>query len=123
MKAIFVNENGGIRYAEAIVKGLKPIETRSRNMLRALVGERVAVVRTRRGKAPVVIGYVTIYRADFCPADTFGAYRDLTLIPEGSAYDCKGRGKWFYFLSNANPCDPFPLPENAVRHGRSWCEF
>ena len=123
MKGIFVNENGGIRYAKMIVNGYKPIETRPRNMLRDLVGERVAVVRTRRGKNPMVLGYVTIYRADFCPAEFFDAYRDLTLIPKGSAYDCNGRGKWFYFLSNANPCDPFPLPGNAVRHGRSWCEF
>ena len=123
MYGIFVNENGGVRYAEAIVRGYKPIETRSRNMLKALVGGRVAVVRTRRGASPTVIGYVDIVDAYFCPADRFDKFRDLTLIPSGARYDVNGRGKWFYDLGNAEECEAYPLPSDAVRHGQSWCEF
>ena len=62
-------------------------------------------------------------RYEFCPFCLFEMYRDLTLIPQGSAYDVKGKGKWFYWFENTEPCEPYPLPPSAVRHGRSWCEF
>lgn len=123
MYGVFVNENGGVPYAHAIAQGIKPYETRSRHMLRQLVGERVAIIRTRRGKTPTVLGYATISGAEFWTAAELDERRDLTLIPPGSAYDCKGRGKWAYCMTDPETCDPFPLPSDAVRHGRSWCEF
>ncbi len=123
MRGIFVNENGGIPYAAAIVQGIKPIETRSKDMLHSLVGERVAVIRTRRGKTPTVVGYVDIVAKAFCPADEFDLYREQTLIPSNSAYDVNGKGKWMYHLANAERVNSFPLPTDAIRHGRSWCEF
>lgn len=123
MYGIFVNEDGGVRYAEAIVKGYKPIETRNRNMLASLVGKRVAVVRTRRGKNPMIVGYVDIMGAFFHDKEWMHAHRDLTLIPEGSKHDCVNRGKWCYYLATPMTCKPFDLPKDAVRHGRSYCEF
>ena len=125
MKAMFVNESGCVPYAKAICQRIKPVETRNKNMLSALVGERVAVVRTRRGKKPFVIGYVTIYRATHETQKVMNSnfMRRLTLIPEGSAYDSGKSGKWCYWLMDAEECDPYPLPSSAVRHGRSWCEF
>jgi len=126
MKGIFVNENGGIRYAEALVSGFKTIETRNRNMLAACCGERVAVVRTRRGKNPEVIG--TVYMGEtplHVRAEVLDTLRDETLIPPGSLYDPKpGTRKWCYFCGAGVKFDkPYPLPKEAVRHGRSWCEF
>ena len=123
MYGIFVNENGCIHYADLIVGGYKTIETRNRNMLKALVGKRVAIVRTRRGKNPLVVGYADITGSCFCNASKFEEYRDMTCIPQGSMYDVHGKGKWFYRMANAEKCDPYPLPADAVRHGRSWCEF
>ena len=123
MCGIFVNENGCVRYADAIVKGIKTIETRNRNMLKCLVGKRVAIVRTRRGKLPMVVGYVDIVDSFFCPINLYEQYRDQTFVPVGSKYDVNGKGKWFYFMDNAEKCDPFPLPSDAVRHGMSWCEY
>ena len=125
MKGMFVNENG-TRYAWAIVSGIKTIETRNRNMLSALVGERVAVIRTKSGEKPCVVGYVDITHSAWIPKATLNskAFRDMTLIPVGSEYDCTGSGKYGYFLAHAERVEPpMPLPENAVRHGRSWCEF
>ena len=123
MRGIFVNENGCIHYASMIVAGWKKIETRSRDMLGALVGDRVAIVRTRRGKSPVIVGYARIAKKHFCPAEEFRAFESLHFVPEGSAYDCHGKGKWFYWMEDAEVCDPYILPKNAVRHGFSWCEF
>ena len=123
MKGMFVNSDG-IKYAEAIVGRFKTIETRNRNTLGPLVGERVAVVRTGRGKCPMVIGDVFVVSAQPMGRDGFEIYRDWTLIPPGSKYDCpEGGKKWMYFLAQAEACEPYPLPANAVRHGRSWCEW
>jgi len=121
MKGIFVNEDGCIRYAEAIVSGIKKVETRSRNMLRNLVGERVAIVRTRRGKSPVIVGYADITAVWKYDAEQMNNIRKFTLIPSGSKYDTGSR--WCYWMSRAEKCNPYPLPKNAVRHGRSWCEW
>jgi len=119
MKAIFVN---GWQYAFGLVSGIKTIETRSRDMLRACVGDRVAVVYTG-GKAPVIVGYVTITRKSFCTAEEFPEHYEEHLVTPGSKFDCKGAGKWFYYCDAPETCDPYILPKTAVRHGRSWCEF
>lgn len=105
------------------MQGYKTIETRNKNMLSECIGERVAVIRTRNGKNPIVIGYVDIIIATFCGKDEFPLHYDEHLIPPGSKYDVRGKGKWFYWLENPDTCKPYPLPKDAVRHGRSWCEF
>lgn len=124
VKVVFIHQTRhGVPYADACAAGHKTIETRSRNMLSALVGERVLIARTTSGKAPEIIGAVDIVSANFCAAADFGKYFDQHCVPPGSKYDCHGKGKWFYHLSNAEPCKPYPLPANAIRHGRSWCEI
>lgn len=122
MKGMFVNDSGPVKFARKIVDAEKIAETRSRNMLSALVGERVAVVQTGRG-APLVIGSVTVTGSWFCPAEEFGKHYAEHLVPAGSKYDGSSRGKWFYYLADPVAVDPFPLPPSAIRHGRSWCEF
>ena len=125
MYGIFVNECCGVPYADAIVRGYKTVGTRAKNMLKDLTHTRVAIVRTRRNSKPTVVGYADIGEAYFCPAERFNDVdvRSKTCIPQGSMYDCHGKGKWLYDLWNAERCDPYPLPADAVRHGRSWCEF
>ena len=120
MKGIFVNENE-YPYAQEIGQGLKTIETRSRNMLSALVGERVAIIATGSNRYPLILGYVDIVRASRESWVFLDHNRSKTRIPKGSKYDTESR--WCYFLENATPCRPYPLPLSAVRHGRSWCEF
>lgn len=117
MKGIFVNENEA-PFANWIVQGWKTIETRSRNVLRPLVGERVAIIRTKSGQKSMVIGVVKI-------VDSFREnvrfLRTSTMIPVGSKFDTGYR--WMYVLDRPEEVEPFPLPENVVRHGRSWCEW
>ena len=127
MKGIFVNERGAGFYARWIVNGSKTIETRNRDMLSACVGERVAIVRTRKNTiphtAPMIVGYVTITEKSFCKAEDFQKHFKEHLVLPGTAYDATEKGKWLYYLANAETCEPYPLPSSAVRHGRSWCEF
>ncbi len=128
MKGIFVHESRGEYYAHDIVYGSKTIETRTKNTLLPCVGETVAVISTRSGHAPEIVGFVSIFTYAFCPETLFEMYRPETMIPHNSKYNKLGHrngkpGKWFYYLENPIPVKPFPLPDDAVRHGRSWCEF
>ena len=122
MIGIFVHDTRAIKYALAIVMGYKPIETRFRNMLRPCIGHRVAIIQTGFGW-PQIVGYADITSASFCPAGQLDQFRDQTLIPPGSKFDSDTRGKWFYHMARPEACKPYPLPDTAIRHGRSWCEF
>lgn len=123
MKGIFVHDYPDEDYAFSIVSGRKDIETRNKNMLGGLVGERVAVVRTLHGALPIVVGYVTIERAEWKSREWLDTHRQNTMIPPVSKFDCTGSGKYCYFLKDAVECRAYFLPADAVRHGRSWCEF
>lgn len=125
MKGIFVNEDGIMPYANLIIQWTKLVETRNRNMLKRCVGDTVAVIRTKRGNPPTIIGYVRIVKAEWYPQEVVNGktMRNLTIIPEGSKYDSGPNGKWCYLLRDAEPCKPYILPANATRHGRSWCEW
>lgn len=95
MYGIYVREP----YATAIVKGQKPIETRTRDMLKRFVGKRVFIIATYGGKKPAeVIGRADILSKEFRTAEELDAMRDETLIPVGDKYDCTGKGKWCYRL-------------------------
>lgn len=121
-RGIFVRNDGPVPYADKIVSAEKPIETRSRNMLKKLVGHPVVIIATGHGKRPVCIGMAWIVKAEKKTAEEMDSIRDKTLIPVGDEFDTGSR--WCYFLSSQYKFkNPFPLPEDAVRHGRSWCEW
>jgi predicted transcriptional regulator len=120
---VFVNSQK-VPYAQMIVDGVKKFETRGKNVLRRLIGHRVAIVETGKG-SPVIVGFVTIDSADFFCTDAWEkAGRQLACVPKNSEYDDHGRGKWMYKLIDPFALHtPIKLPANAIRHGRSYCEF
>ena len=124
MFGIYVHQNR-VRYADLIVEGYKPVETRTRNMLKNLIGQRVAVIRTRDGKPADIVGYVTINRAEYHTRDELDSDAMRlwqTLIPPGSRYDCTGAGKWCYYLSRPEKLDtPVRLDDiPVIRKTRSY---
>lgn len=121
--AIYVNQSRYVPYADAITRGLKPIETRTRDVLGQFVGQRVLVIRTQAGKPAAIIGSVRIVDKRFCSAAELEDLRDQTLIPPGSKFDCKGRGKWCYFLNGAySTFQPVPLSDcKVIKKTRSFC--
>lgn len=123
MYAIYVNEPGCIPYARLIAEAYKTLETRSRNVFKQIIGERVAIIRTSRHSQPTVVGYATISKADYISREEFQQLFSKHLVPPGSKFDCKGAGKWCYTMTNARPCEPYPLPQNRINHGRSYTEF
>lgn len=115
--AVYVHESRAVPYAQAIAQGYKPIETRTRDVLGRFVGHRVLIIRTRSGHKSDIIGSAFIADKRFCTAAELDDMRDQTLIPPGSQYDCHGRGKWCYTMSNAVLFkDPLPLDCCGVDH-------
>lgn len=115
--AAYVHQTRHVPYADAIVDGYKVIETRSRNVLKDFVGERILIIRTQSGKPSEIIGSVTITSSQFCPASDFPGYFNQHCVPPGSRYDCHGRGKWMYFLDDAVKFDaPIPVSSVTIAH-------
>ena len=113
--AIYVHNTRAVPYADAIASGLKPIETRTRDVLGRFVGKRVLIIRTEDGKKPMVIGSAFIRDKAFHDANTMDFLRDLTCIPPGSKYDCNGKGKWCYYMAHpVQFAEPIPLDEFKV---------
>ena len=123
MYGIFVK---GPFFPDFIIDGNKTIETRSRDMLKRLVGQRVAVIETGVFKeGPRVVGYVTITGKWHCPAAEFDNYFYQHWVLNDDKFYTDSRGKWMYELADPErlPYCGYKLPADAIRHGRSWCEF
>ena len=97
---VYVHETRATPYAVAIASGIKPIETRTRDTLGNLVGEKVLIIRTRDGKPSDVVGSAVISEKCFCSAAELDSMRNQTLIPPGSKFDCNGKGKWCYTMKD-----------------------
>ena len=120
MYGIYINDDL-FPFTLWILVGLKVWETRTRNMLGRLLGNRVAIVSTSRKRKPLIVGYATISEARHIPREDFEFYRGPAMIVKGSKYDCGEKGKWLYRMSNIEKCEPYALPDNIEKHGRSWC--
>ena len=103
----------------------KILETRSRNMLRALIGQRVFLAETHRGKRPIIrgsaiIGHPIVTRS----RDDWEQFRSMACIPSCCPYDWQPdtKAKYLYPLIGVEPVTPFSPPE-GVRHGRVWMEY
>ena len=111
-------------FVQEIMNRQKLFETRTRQTLRALVGQTVMIAETGKGKPVVrctanVAGVVEIRTL----AD-FEKYRDQVCIPSGSDFDWKDTTnvKYLYKLENVAKVDPF-VPAEGIRHGRVWMEY
>lgn len=113
-------------YVSDILNGLKLYETRSRDMLRSLVGRRVLLAETGKAGLPVVRGSAVVCAplrvGDPC---TWDNYRPETRVPRGGKHDwnyATTRSKYLYYLKDVERLNPFTPPE-GVRHGRVWMEY
>lgn len=108
-----------------IIAGKKLYETRNRNTLQKLIGKKVYLVETGKHKKPlvrcsclIVEGFTIDNKGDY---ETF---RKAAKIKRGSVYDfIPGKRKTFYKLEKVQSVPAFPLPDNIIRHGRTWAEL
>lgn len=130
-KGFYVRNDGELRFADWIADGIKTVETRNRRTLDKLVAtsqcdEPVYIIRTQSGKPATVIGRCTLVGPYQCGANRFRceSVRQHHRVPEGCKYDVRDGGfKWLYDLWDVERVEPFPVPANAIRHGRVWCEW
>ena len=120
MKGIFINCSV-FPFIYYILNGSKTVETRTRNVFKNLIGERVALIRTGKG-IPMVYGYATLgtpYRVG--RDDSRSRVHAFIACTE---YDIKpGKTKLFYPLLDVKSCDPYPVPTDRINHGRSYTEW
>ena len=123
MKFLFINCSR-IPFIDLIMGHLKTDETRTRNMLRALIGERVYLTETGTGRRSLVrcsaiIGEPVIVRS----REDWDRLWKRHRVPVDSRYDWKPETKikYLYPLIDVRPCKPFTAPE-GVRHGYVWME-
>lgn len=126
LPVLFINSRS-VPYVNMIISGLKTIETRSRNTLRALVGCTVIIAETGSAfSRPVVRCSARIARAVPCyDADEWNRLRHLHQVPEGSQHDWQPGTtvKWLYYLEDVKEFyEPYYLQEGR-RHGRVWMEY
>lgn len=111
-------------FLAAIMSLDKTYETRSRNTLRALVGQRVLLAETGTGRPVVRCSAIIRCAVPVTDRKTWQAMRKAHRVPRGSRYDWKKdtRRKWLYMLDGITYCVPFQ-PAEGVRHGRTWMEY
>lgn len=120
---LFINCSS-VPFVQLIMNRTKVYETRSRNMLRSLVGKRVMIAATGKGKPLVMCSAMICNSFPVQSHYEWEMFRDYTCVPVGSVYDWtdKTKVKWLYELSDIRPVR-FPFhPEDGKRHGRVWME-
>ena len=106
-----------------IISGLKRFETRNRKTLKAFIGKTVYLAETGKYKRPVIRCTCTISeQITVTDKRTYNAMRKYTKIIKGSCFDWNSttKQKILYRLDNVKACNPFPLPDNAIRKGRIY---
>ena len=112
MKGININDRDAT-FTDWILDGIKTIETREKNTLKSLVGQRVGIIRTGCGKA-TLRGYVTI--SDVIIYDSVEKFRDDETkhkVAAGSKYDIKKK-KHGYILINPERCEPILVTTKGI---------
>ena len=108
-------------YLALMIAKAKVEETRSRNVLRKLIGKRVWLIETGTG-VPTVRASAVIDSARVVPYSDVQSRRAAWILETN--HDIRpGKTKVFYHLSDVQPVDQFPAPAGRINHGRSFTEF
>ena len=126
-KVVYINCDE-VPFVDSIISMDKVLETRTRNMLQALVGRHILLAETHRGRRPVIRCWATIgHPLSIRSREEWEKYRNLACIPSGSKYDWQPDTsvKWLYPLYDVRACEPHTVPEGVeiIRHGRTWFEY
>lgn len=112
MKAININDRDS-PFTDWILDGIKTVETREKNTLKSLVGQRAGIIKTGCGKA-MLVGYVTI--ADVIKYETEGEFRKdeaRHMVKPGSKYDIRSV-KYGYILTKPEICEPTAVNAKGI---------
>jgi hypothetical protein len=112
MKAFNCNDRQK-NWTNLILSGEKKVETRNSDSLASLVGKRVGVIQTGKGKAKLV-GYVTISDViQYKEEPRFRHDEPLHRVPSDLKGFEWGGAKFGYVLSNPARIEPITLPASC----------
>lgn len=112
MKGININDKDH-PFTEWILSGRKTIETRETDSLHSVIGQRVGIIRTGRGKA-ILVGYADITgTVIYNGTEAFRADYSKHRVAAGSKYDIKTQ-KIGYILENVTACEPIPVTARGI---------
>ena len=123
MPVVFINCSR-FPFVDWILDGSEVYETRTRNTLVSLVGKRVYLAESGKGRPLVKCSAVLVQARPVTDRATWeSVIRKPAKIEPGSMYDWKPetRVKYPYKLVDVQPVTPFH-PQEGVRHGRVWME-
>lgn len=125
MPAVVWINSSSAPFLDDICARLKPFETRSRNMLQSLVGQRVIFAESARGARLARCSAVIRSVFTVTSREQWEVLRPLHRVPVGNMYDWKPgtKIKYLYELSNIRILRPFRIPGKGIPHGRSWFEY
>lgn len=121
---VWINSRS-VPYVDKIINLSKIYETRSINSLRSLVGKRVLICETGKGKSMVRCSARIVNAFPVRSAYEWDMFREYTCVPVGSKYDWQPdtKVKWLYELDSIL-IESVPFhPAEGKRHGRVWMEY
>lgn len=121
---VFINCSG-YDFITDIITGKKLYETRTKNTLQGLIGKRVFLCETGKGKRLVRCAATIKEVVTIKDKDTWNMYRDCLSIKPGTEYDWKDdtKVKYLYRLTEVVKL-PVPFePGKGKMHGRSFMEY
>lgn len=110
-------------FIDRIMHGLKQAETRTRDTLKNLVGQRVYLAETGKGK-PTVRCSVKIIRSEQVDREEWNNHRFDIGVNYGGSFDWKPetKSKYLYWLQAVEIVEPFTAVE-GTRHGRTYMTY
>lgn len=121
---VFINCSGH-DFITDIITGKKLYETRTKNTLQALIGKRVYLCETGKGKRLVRCTAIIKEVITIKDRHTWDMYKDYLSIEPETGYDWKDdtKAKYLYKLESVYKL-PVPFtPVDGVMHGRSFMDY
>ena len=101
-------------FTAMILAGEKTVETRRKRTLDSVIGKRVGIVRTGKGKATMV-GYATVGEpVRYESKEQFRLDYQRHRVEAGSQHDCGDEGKWGYPLVNVEATEPRIITRRGI---------
>lgn len=120
---IWINSSSAPFLNEIMTKA-KTHETRTKNMLRQLIGQRVIFAESSHGQRLAMCTAIIRSIHEIRSAVEWATARGSHRVPIGNRYDWKEDTsvKYMYELTDVQIITPFRVPD-GVRHGRVWMEY
>lgn len=101
-------------FTEQILEGVKTEETRRTHSLDSLIGKRVAIIRTGRGKAVIVGTCVIAGCAEYRSEEEWRRGYERHRVSKGSRYDFTGRKVGYALKEVESVKDPIPVTAKGI---------